>query len=392
MPVVGKPQPILLYIYSICNGIGSPLLAIQWAVDNYNAYLQEHEPSLEITETYIYEISTLANQVAQALLEMSRYPGSVHYLGDVTDFHIHARSLPLNIPPGFQYRVLSLSGTPCKSISIACTRSPHRKAFGLHAFPSNVFWAAHSGLTCLQQDHREWFWSFAENVIPGSHIDLKELDKHLGYRQLMAVPPGAGAPRSRFIWTSVRCDVPAFQGPPTDNQGRLCLPIGWQYRSPKKGLPCMRAIFPFLFWKFVQDIDNMTRADQEVVTSCQLWHEETQLVRLPSLEIWAAAMGLDTVILNRVKLVLPCKGVVRTWQPEMTVGKCGVWAYCDPCCEILTLLGEGWHLLVASHFVRHSFVQFMDVAKDPLMYQQIVQLHTEVHVCSPSCHLSRKRL
>ena len=384
-----QPPPILLFVYSLCNGIGSPLLALQWAIESYNASLHHHEPPVEIVQTFIFEISGQANDVAKALLRMAQYPGEMHYLGDLERFHQHACSLPCVIPAGRQYRVLALSGTPCKSISSACRRSPNRRFFGLHASPSNIFWQAHSGLTRLQQDHVAWFWSFAENVIPCSNLDLAELDRHLGHRLLMAVPAGAGAPRNRYVWTTVVADVPPFPTSHGDYQGRLSLPHGWQYLPGSKGLPCVRAIFPYLFWRFAEDIVNMTPADQEVVISCQLWHEATQRIRLPPLEVWAAAMGIDKEVLECMQTVLQCAGEVRSGLEK---APCGSWAYCDPCSEILTLFGEGWHLNLASHFVYHCFTRFMMVSADPLLFQYTVQLNPVIHVCSNSCNLSRKTL
>ena len=117
--------PILLFVYSLCNGIGSPLLALQWAVDSYNNTKDDEQDAAIIVQTYIFETSTSANQVNDALLRRSNYPGEVHHMGDIKEFSRHASNLVLLIPPGRSYRVLVLSGTPCKSISAACRRSIH---------------------------------------------------------------------------------------------------------------------------------------------------------------------------------------------------------------------------------------------------------------------------
>ena len=126
---MNPPSPILLFVYSLCNGIGSPLLALQWAVESFNAGRDDDEPGAAIEQTYIYEISANANKTAAALLDKSKYPGSIHFLGDIKHFNNHAANLPLLIPHGTRYRVLVLSGTPCKSVSIACIRSKFRKKF-----------------------------------------------------------------------------------------------------------------------------------------------------------------------------------------------------------------------------------------------------------------------
>ena len=382
--------PIILFVYSLCNGISSPLLALQWATESYNHLKEEDEPSVEIYMTFIFENSAKVNQVGRALLQFVNYPGEIEFVGDLNNFTHHAAQLPLKIPAGRSYRVIVLSGTPCKSISSACRRSPFRRKFGIHAEPSNVFWLAHSGLRILFQDHDQWLFSFSENVVPGSIHDLNVLDTHMGYRYQMNVPPGLGAPRRRYVWINFPMEFPAVSLPSTDELGRFKLPMDWDYPPLSKGLPCLRAIFPFLFWEFAVSPEDMTPDDRNVVISCQLIHKPYNQLRLPSLAIWASAMGIDSCIVHIMQTIFPCTGTVSTNYPLFKKDPCGLWAYCDNCCEILTMLGEGWHLTLVSHFVFHAFCQFISFTDT--QDQPFFQFEAPAHQCSPSCPLARTQL
>ena len=382
--------PILLFVYSLCNGIGSPLLALQWAVDSYNNTKDDEQDAAIIVQTYIFETSTSANQVNDALLRRSNYPGEVHHMGDIKEFSRHASNLVLLIPPGRSYRVLVLSGTPCKSISAACRRSIHRKLYGIHANPSNVFWLAHAGLVRLQSDHHSWLWSFAENVMPGSQIDLSILDAHLGHRHAMCVPCQAGAPRRRYIWTNVPTTVPTYACNELYPEFRL--PSGWHLGTGFTSLPCVRAIFPFLIWKYANQDPELSSQDRRVVDNCLLWHSQTNRWRLPTMMIWAGAMGLDETIMTTIMTVFPCLGTVRRFCPVTCTEDCGIWAYCDNCCQILTMIGEGWHLYIASHHVFHAFSQFMHFASDHLLYDKYFLFTQPIHECSQHCPAARRSL
>ena len=388
--IMKDPNPIILFVYSLCNGIGSPLLAIQWAVESFNFTKSVEEQPLEIHSTFIFETSPAANKASTAILHYTKYPGTVEYLGNLSGFHQHAVQLPLAIPEGKPYRILVVSGTPCKSISYACTKSPNRTRFGIHADPSNIFWMAQAGLNRLYEDHDHWMWSFAENVIPGSSVDLHELDANLGYRYRMDVPLALGAPRKRYFWTSYRAEPPPVPVPATDSQGRYRLPSGWNYPDKSLGLPCVRAIFPYLFWNFAQSPEEMTPADRMVVMSCQLLNSEDNSLRLPSMSIWAEVMGLNSHLLQVLQSVFPCAGTVSASYPQFHKAKCGRWAYCDQCSEILTMLGEGWHLTVVSHFLYHSFVSYIRACDTD--YHLFFSFMQPVHQCSRSCPLARTRL
>ena len=234
----------LLFIISLCNGISNPLLALQRAVDD--AQLLGND--VVISRTFIFENDPLVNEMAKAALRKSQYPGEIMWMGDIALFPDLAKNFTSAMLLNWKYRIIVLSGTPCKSISRACKMNPLRKKFGLHAEPSNLWWQAHRGLCFLQEVHGRYLLTFVENVIPVS-ADLLQLDSSAGFRHSMNVPSCSGPSRERFMWSNWKCDIPVF-APLSGTAGpnsRMSLPSPFQYVSCTAKLPCLRAIFPRLF-------------------------------------------------------------------------------------------------------------------------------------------------
>lgn len=376
--------------------MGNPLLALQWSIESINAMMvSDDEPFYDIVDTYVFEIDPCANQTCAAFLSYSGYPGSIHYCGDLQSFDSHAANLPLHIPAGAAYRILVLSGTPCKSISRGCVRNPNRRFFGLHADPSRIWWLAYQGINRLQQDHHQWMFLMVENVVPASVTDLQELDSTAGFRMEMNVPPEFGAPRRRFIWTSVHFNPGSLPTPnrPFETPAKLfSLPQGWKYPH-SSGLPCVRAIFPFLFWKYATEDTSLSQQDRMVVEQCLLWHEQTASLRLPTISIWGSVMGLHPNLIAILLITHPCIGnLVAHTSTSTKRAPCGQWAYCDNCSSILTMMGESWHLEVSSHYVYQAMKEFLSQSLEPESFYHMFQYTVPVHRCDNLCVMQRTNM
>ena len=375
-----------LVVYSLCNGIGTPLLALLWALQ----HLDPDSVEVRIHTTFIYEIDPTANALNNALLTNANYPGQIQHCGSITEFardvHQHA-----GLFVHASFIVLVLSGTPCKSISRGCVRTTRRR-FGLHASPSNLWFAAHSGLVALQERLGDRLITFAENVIPGSTTDLHILDATAGIRTTMQVPPAQGASRQRYAWTNVRI-TSIIRSNHTDedhDNHRLRLPPGWQYNSPTRPLPCLRAIFPRLFWQSANRDPTLPPHDISTVAQCLLFHEPTQNTRLPPLPVWAQQLGFTNVHIQCMTTVLPCMQtiMVHTHQGTSMNQNCGQETYCSNCSELLAALGEGWHLIVAQE---HLLTLLCTYFQEPFTAPEF-RFIQQVHYCHDQCHLARDHL
>ena len=74
IPSQGIPI-VNLVVYSLCNGIGTPLLALLWAIQ----HLDPDSVEVRIHTTFIYEIDATANTLNNALLVHQNYPGHVRH-------------------------------------------------------------------------------------------------------------------------------------------------------------------------------------------------------------------------------------------------------------------------------------------------------------------------
>ena len=383
----------ILFVYSLCNGIGNPLLALQRAVED----VELTGTRIRIHSTFIFEKDENVNKMCQHTLIAHGYPGQVHWLGDLIHFPNHASTFPFQSNHGWQYRIIVLTGTPCKSISRGCRLNRSRTRFGIHASPSNLWWIAHRGIVHLQYEHGRYLLTFIENVVP-MEKDLAILDKTAGFRHSMRVPSSAGAPRDRLLWSNWQFTIPApchlvpVQKPGLQDSSRTQLPAGFQYSSPTGQLPCLRAIFPKLFWDAANQIPGFTAQDLQTVRQCRLWDENLRLFRLPTLEIWGLVVGMTPEHVKVLRDALPCQGDTSSWPGDVRItGFCSEWAYCDNCSIILSALGECWHLDVTSHVLSHCLIPFIEQLSQP---QSIRETFTygNVHICSNTCPLARTSL
>ena len=393
----GRNVPIntgyLLFVYSLCNGIGNPLLALQRAVED----LELTGSRVRIHSTFIFEKDDDVNKMCKHALLAHAYPGKVHWLGDLTQFPNHASNLKVQSTSTWHYRIIVLTGTPCKSISRGCRMNRNRTRFGIHASPSNLWWLAHQGITDLQVEHGRYLLTFIENVVPMER-DLAILDRAAGFRHNMHVPTSAGAPRDRFFWSNWRFVIPnpshLESGPRVGilEPTRTRLPAGFQYSSSSGQLPCLRAIFPKLFWDAANQIPGFTAQDLQTVRQCKLWDENLRIFRLPTLEIWGLMVGMTEEHIKVMRDALPCKGDIASWPGEFRItGFCSEWAYCENCSIILSALGECWHLEVTSHVLSHCLIPFIEQFSQPKSIRESFT-YVNVHICSNTCPLARNFL
>ena len=387
---MSEPSTILLVIYSLCNGIGVPLVALAQAVHRFNQ--GQNHLKLEIHTTFVYETNALANTINHRMLKRGNaYPGHLHYCGDLDQFPrdvvTHGSLLaPLNVV------AVVLTGTPCKSVSSGCRMNPNRNSFGIHASPSNLWFTAHRGLVELQCRMECRMITFIENVVPGNRSDLQVFDQMAGHRHSMNVPTHQGAPRPRYIWTNVhwRQCIPL----PTRHDAtvscatsaRKPLPTGWHYTHQSKGLPCLRAIFPRLFWQYANEDETLTNQDNMTVQQCLLFHEPSEDIRLPPLDIWGDQLGLNMYHIQECIRAAPCHKhiTVHPTTSSYYSTTCGRVAYCGNCSDIVAALGEAWHLDVAE---AHLFKTLASFFAEPFCPPTFIY-NQPCHWCTEACHLA----
>ena len=380
----------LIFVFSLCNGMGNPLLALHNAVDD----LQMVGHKIKVRKTFIFETVEDCNKMCKAALQTIQYQGTVEFCGDLINFPDKVYELPRMLNAHTQFFIVVLSGTPCKSISLGCRMNKNRRHFGLHAAPSNLWWTAQRGMANIEVLFPSKLVTFIENVQPVLK-DLQELDQTAGCRYSMCVPTNAGNPRKRFLWTNwqVRFAEYSSMSHVTDFKGRPWLGKHLQYMSPSHTLPCLRAIFPKLFWQHAEGDPDLSPQDAATVQQCRIWKEDVEEEVLPPLITWATFLGLPSEILASMQHVLPCKSNIVVWNKGVRKEYyCSAVAYCENCSIILSALGESWHVDVTTFHLSSLLLQFQEFHKHnpdsrPFQYTKFCP-----HYCTSTCPLSRTTL
>ena len=375
-------EVIHLLVFSLCNGIGTPLVALLRAVLDFNRHSEFFH--ILIDHTIVYEISAQSNELCKQLLIAARYPNSIQHMRDMAGFPEYAK----HIFQSFYWKtflsyatVVILTGTPCQSISRAAGMTK-RKWFGLHAQPSNVWHLAHSGIVVVATHiGTDRLLVFAENVIPFNALDLRHLDLTAGFRSNLEPMKHDGNTRPRYAWTSVLISgkMQRLEG----EQDLFQLPEGWKFNM-QYAFPTLRAIFPWLFWQWSQDPTDLTDQDRNTVQSCFMLSPEG--LRLPSISIWIQLMGFSKDLNLAIQSSLPCLHKVQFFNSFFGYTKeaCGLHCYCENWSIILQALGEGWNLQMSTRFIRHMFQCQYGTKEDSV--RRFDYLHSKpAHVCSDSC-------
>ena len=386
-----QPQ-LFIFLFSLCNGIGNPMLIVRDSVED----LQLLNYQIVLHSTFIYEVDEQANDYCKTILQATAFPGNIYFAGDLAKFADHAAALTIQLHSGSDdFLVIVTAGTPCKSISFGSRLNVSRTQFGLHAPPSNVWWLAYSGIKILYTKYPNRLLTFVENVRP-PEVDLRELDRTAGHRNTMNVPSGAGIPRNRFVWTNY--PFPNFppdflsQQRTRDQYGRPILPFPLQYQSRSSGLPCLRAIFPKLFWQQAEEDPALSAQDKNTVQSCYIWNAITEKVTLPPLAVWCDMLGFPVHLLQAIQSKFPCSGQIRTWPASgLLEGACGDWAYCPACSSFLQALGESWHVDVTRHYFTTFLLHYFEHHRYNTESKPFAFIVPE-HKCGPKCIFSRRHL
>ena len=172
----------------------------------------------------------------------------------------------------------------------------------------------------------------------------------------------------------------------------MLLPAPFCYLDNVTPLPCLRAIFPRLFWDVANRIHDVTSLDHSTVSQCKLKDTSSGRIRLPTLQIWGLSLGMEASHIEHLQRSLPCQGDITCWPlGNCIIEECGVWAYCNNCSTIVAALGESWHLDVTSHYMSHCVLRFLEVYSGPTCTQDVF-LYVNPHLCSSSCPRARRSL
>jgi hypothetical protein len=238
---------------------------------------------------------------------------------------------------------------------------------------------------------------FVENVIPHNPADAQVLDQTAGYRSEMRTKPQHGSRRDRFIWTSIPVHEhekpnPCFKDIP--------IKTSWSTQTNVR-IPVLRAIFPSMIRRGVQDPQTTSSQDKRTISDCYILDQETNTPILPPIQLWAHRMGMDSDTLEAILSVKPCKQTTYTMTPSQrspTERQCGHDVYCDQCEESLAHIGEAWNLKSSVDKLFDTILTFAnmhDVESQEtcrlLFSQTSFKYDHPVHICKPGCSLARNQ-
>ena len=384
-------RTFLVIVYSICNGMGLPLLALHTPCKK----LADTGTRFHILVVFIFEINKDANVMSESIISTLASPFNVQLLGNADSFVSHINQLEFLVNPGLRSHllVLVMLGTPCQAISRGSALNGKRKRYGLHASPSNVWFHAYCGIHTLFQKLGDQLVVFSENVNCPNELDRQTLNQTAGFCNEMNTRASEGGTRSRLLWTSIRIAV--RPSPSNSDHTRMRLPMPYQYRTTWQTLPCLRAIFPKLFWNHVSDPDSVPSYDKTTIAQCTLWNEHLEEEVLPSIEIWAMQMGITKEVVAGLLSKFPCHiniNVFLVKEVRSSVQTCSINMYCDNCCTILHALGEGWNVNTTSSYL-HQFLYTIAFHHQAGFHKaEKFQYNMTPHVCTDDCDLARQKL
>ena len=387
-----------IIVISICNGIGIPLVALITAIK----ILQTNGIQIQFEYTLTVEKNREANRINQNMMRTHEYPGQVQHMDNLEDLpawinqHMQKSQDPDHITN--RCFILVLSGTPCKSISQGARMNPNRLTFGIHASPSNLWFYAYQSIYNIARtfdaSHRI---IFVENVVAANKVDTEELDKTAGFRSDMHTTNADGIRRRRHIWTSIEIESPRAMDIPLkemDNSKQWSVQSGHPY-------PTLRAIFPTLFWRALDEDQSLSDQDKRTVAQCFVLHQPTNTPRLPDIGLWSRMMGIDQKSYEAIIQTLPCLGEISVHPPypkRSRIEQCGLHAYCHNCSEILSHLGEAWNLRSSTERLTMTIKAFADMHDKNtieeamyLLQHRSFRYEVEPHVYSDTCTKARRK-
>lgn len=284
-------------------------------------------------------------------------------------------------------------GTPCQSISRGSALNGKRKRYGIHASPSNVWFHAYNGIHKLFERIGNRLVVFSENVNCPNQQDRQTLNQTAGFCSEMTTRAAEGGTRNRLLWTSIKL---AIRPPASEiEQVRMRLPAPYQYNTTWQTLPCLRAIFPSLFWSHATDPESVPQFDKNTIKQCMLWNENLEEEVLPSLEIWAMQMGITKEIIEALQSKFPCHKEVTVFivhANRTAVLKCSENIYCNRCSTILHALGEGWNVNTTFSYLRQFLYTIAFHHQAGFHKAETFKYNYIPHECTDRCDQARPKL
>ena len=351
---------------------------------------------INIAKTYIFESNADSIKMCTALRSTTNYPGQVFEFTDAA-IYPHIAST-IDIPS--DVKIISLTGTPCTSISRGARFATRKHNYDLHGHPSNVWWNAHAGHVALQRRVGNRLLTFGENVVPANHIDMSELDATAGHRNSMITLPSEGAQRSRIAWSSI-----AYAEPDTTIIVELpsnVLPFPFQFdvdHTTRRNYPTLRTIIPSRMYELAQPPHTIQKYEEEQLKKFFVYDTSKRKYVLPPMSVLGHLMAVPIYVIQAFQQVHPCAGTVQIITHNLVQRQsCGEQVWCEGCSTIASALGSAWNLsTTARHLMQmiSTYAFFLDFPEDwteTILDAEMFRFPTQCHQCTPTCKYNRQHL
>ena len=231
---------------------------------------------------------------------------------------------------------------------------------GPHASPSNLFWRWHESiLEFLHHDRAFDFAAMSEMVEPADPDWIKELSAVGRPKQVPCHLFGGGALRDRILYCHPDIKVPTPEHKTQSNTSRLWDGAYWPIgRTTVPFPPTIRAIMPHLA---VKVLDGRAQPkEREQMCSLRVGHDDGSL-KLPSPIHVAQWLGVPrheaepwlSATSNCQRVVDDIDGEdmdywgtmpINQRPPADRVSQCRTKRWCKYCGNVISLLGNGWHV------------------------------------------------
>ena len=389
---VAQPICFALFIISICDGTGIPLLALLAALH----HLARQNIHFRICHTFIYEIDKDSSKMCRELRTSINYPGPVTEFSNASDFPNFCQQVfvPNNV------LILALTGFPCTAISRGAKYATRNRDYGLHAPPSNLWWTIQAGYHILQNRFGLRLITFNENVVPANQLDKTALDNTAGHCQTMNTLPTEGAPRNRFSWTSI-----AYATPTTDifiSLPQQQLPPGYKMdaQASNRKYPVLRAIIPSRLYELAQAPNTVPQEEQNELRKFFIYEQITATTRFPSIPILASFMAVPQKAIAAFTRAFPCIVTISLHNQHgiLVKQKCTDQVWCENCSTIARALGAAWNASTTSRHIAQllaTFASFCDFPidfTDLILEEETFKYTGPTHICTATCPFNRTSL
>ena len=388
---VAQPVCFGLFVMSICDGTGIPLLALMAAL----RHLQQRGIHYKIIHTFIWENDVDSIKLGQHLRSSIHYPGHVTGFKDAKDFPRFCKTvfIPNDV------LVLALTGFPCTRISRGARMATRHHDYGLHAPPTNLWWDIHQGYVILQQKVSVCLITFNENVIPANRIDKNELDNTAGHCQLMNTIRSEGAPRDRFSWTSIGYSQPTEEVIVVMPPQHLPMGLFMDSWGSSRMYPVLRAIIPSRLYTLALDPSSIPAAEKAELRKFFLYESRTGNLVLPNIDTMAMFMAVPPAATQAFAQAFPCKPTFKLHNKDgqLVEFKCQEQVWCENCSTIAKALGAAWNTSTTARHVSQllaTFAMFCDFPDDitDIILEEETCKYSKPHYCTDKCVKNRNAL